>query len=336
MSRIKTTMEKHTINWLKKKSEKNQLDFTISIQRKEVWDLEHKSNLIGAILLGIPLESLLFEEEGDKDGYKVLDGKQRSTTILSYLRDEFAISDKCKIAEIGDFEIIGKKFSDLDEDLQETILEFELSISTMRPLSEDDRELVFFMRNQAVALTNIELTRVLLGSSSMKVVEDLAKHNFISKTAVGSETNRKKCIDQQVVIECLLVDSEHELGFSSKDLKKYAEILKADGISDEAKDKIIKTFDYLDKVFAEKSKLLKKVHIPMIYKVAQVAIENEIATNVFNKWVEKFFEFLKNNPENEYQYAVSNSSAQLSQVKKRTEFMMADFDKNVINFSIDI
>ena len=325
---IKTTMEKHTINWLNRKNNKGLLDFTISIQRKEVWDVEHKSNLIGAILVGIPVESLLFEEDGE-GGYLVLDGKQRSTTLLKFINDEFEISPKCKIQEVDGEIIINKKFSELSENLRDEILEFELSISTSRPLSEDERELLFFMRNQAVSLTNIELTRVLLGSNSMKIVEELSNHKFLDKTAIGSVASKNKCKDQQVILECLLLDSKLELGFSSKDLRAFSEVLKEKGISKEEKDNVIKTFNYLDLAVVEKSKYLKKIHIPMVYSIAQIAMERNIPTEVFYVWMESFFKHLKLNPDNEYNNAVSSSSASLLHVKKRISYMLDYFNKNI-------
>lgn len=325
---IRTTMEKHTINWLNKKNSKGMLDFTISIQRKEVWDIEHKSNLIGAILIGIPVESLLFEEDGE-GGYYVLDGKQRSTTILRYLNDEFEISSKCKVADVNGECITGKKFSELSEELQDEILEFELSVSTLRPLTEDERETLFFMRNQAVSLTNIELTRVLLGSDSMKIVEDLSNHNFLNKTAIGSVASKNKCKDQQVVLECLLLDSKKELGFGSKDLRQFAEELKEEGITESQKQTVIDTFEYLDLAILEKSRHLKKIHIPMVYSVAQVAMEQDVPGEAFFAWMEGFFESLKENPDNEYNNAVSSSSASLLQVKKRNVYMLNHFNENI-------
>lgn len=325
---IKSSVNKHTVNWLKKMSKRNALDFTISIQRKEVWDLEHKSNLIGAILLGVPIESLLFEEDNN-EGFLVLDGKQRSTSILQFLNDEYAISNKCKIREINGQSIVGLKFSELPEDFQEDILETELSVSTVRPLTDEDRELLFFMRNQAIALTNIELTRVLLGGSAMKDVEDLSSHNFISKTAVGSTSHKNKCTDQQVVLECIQLDDGLEFGFDSKSIKEYAEIVNEKGISKEQKDNVLKVFNYLDKAIEEKSKHLKKVHIPMIYSVAKKAIELEVEGRVFEYWMNEFFNYLKENPDNEYNQAVANSSAKLTQVKKRIKFMNEHFDENL-------
>lgn len=328
---IRTTMEKHTINWLIRKETKGALDFSISIQRKEVWDLEHKSNLIGAVLFGIPLESLLFEEDG-QGGYLVLDGKQRSTTIIRYLRGEFAISDKCKIKEINGESIIGKKFSELSEELQEELLEVELPISTLRPLTEDEREILFFMRNQAVSLTNIELTRVLLGNSAMNAVEELSANNFFNKTAIGSIAEKNKCKDQQVVLECLLLDCDKELGFSSKDLMAFAEDLKIEGISENQKKNMIDTFKYLDYAIYEKLSCLKKIHIPMVYKVAQEAIKRDLPGEVFFAWMNSFFDFIKENPNNEYNSAVSSSSAKLVQVRKRINYMLNHFNQYIDDY----
>lgn len=325
---IKTTMEKHTINWLRRENRKGNLDFSISIQRKEVWDLEHKSNLIGAILLGVPVESLLFEEDGE-GGYAVLDGKQRSTTLLKFINDEFEISPKCKIQTVQGENLVGKKFSELSEGLKDEILEFELSISTLRPLTEEEREIVFFMRNQAVSLTSVELTRVLLGSSSMAKVEKLSKHSFFKKTGLSTVASINKCKDQQVVLECILLDTGKNLGFSSKDIRKFAEEIKEEGIDDSLENKFISTFNYLDSAIPEKSKYLKKIHIPMVYSVAQLAMKDNIPGEVFFDWMESFFKFLKENPENEYTNAVSSSSALLLNVRKRIDFIQRHFRDNV-------
>jgi len=56
---IKSNLEKHTVSWLKRQDAEGKLNKNISIQRKEVWDAEKKSNLIISLLLDIPVESLL-------------------------------------------------------------------------------------------------------------------------------------------------------------------------------------------------------------------------------------------------------------------------------------
>jgi hypothetical protein len=83
---IKSNPETHTVIWLKHQDDDGILHKNISIQRKEVWDAEKKSNLIVSLLLDIPNESLLFEESED-GSFNVLDGKQRTLTLCAFVAD---------------------------------------------------------------------------------------------------------------------------------------------------------------------------------------------------------------------------------------------------------
>lgn len=318
---IKSTMEKHELRWLIKMNRNKKLDFSIAIQRKEVWDLKHKSNLIVSALLGVPIESLLFEENGIDDGYLVLDGKQRGTSFLQYVRGDYAIDNSCKIKQIDGVDVIGKFFNELPENLQDRLLETELTISALRPLTEDERETIFFMRNQAVALKNTELTRVLLGSANMDIVHQLCKHEFFTKCSITT----KGYIDQQLTMECLLLETGKDYGFSGSDMSKFAEELKLEGISDELKEKLITVFDYLNIAFVEKYRPLKKIHIPMIYSVAKIAIKDGLKPEEFFIWVKKFFEDTMGD-DNDYVRAYSNSSAVKANVKIRIAYAVEHYN----------
>ena len=120
---IKSNLEKHTISWLKRQDTEGKLNKNISIQRREVWDAEKKSNLIISLLLDIPIESLLFEE-AEGNSHNVLDGKQRTLTLCAFVADEFALSPKIRIKELDGLSLVGLKFSMLPEVLQNQILEY--------------------------------------------------------------------------------------------------------------------------------------------------------------------------------------------------------------------
>lgn len=319
---IKSTTEKHTAGWLLRISNNNKLDFTISIQRKEVWDRKHKSNFIAALLCGIPIESFLFEEDKD-DNYYVIDGKQRSLTILSFMRDEFEISTKCRISKIGKEEIIGKKYSELSVNLQETLKEYELSIQIMRPLTEDERELVFFMRNQAIPLTNMELVRVALGSKALKIMQELSEHPFIEKANISQ--NRYQ--HQQVVLECCILESGQECNFIGENLINFASALKNDGLDKSIKNDVKKVFDFLDSSLPEKKSYLRKVHIPAVYMVAKKAMEEKYNSKKFEQWLEKFFEDIKGS-DNKYTKAADSGINQWKNINIRITFMIKHFEEN--------
>lgn len=322
---IRSNMEKHTLNWLVRQNKMKNLDFTISIQRKEVWDKEHKSNLIVSALLGVPIESLLFEEDGT-GGYLVLDGKQRGTSLIQFIRGDYPISDNVKVKEINGVNIVGLYFNEFPDEFQELLKETELTISVLRPLSEDERETIFFMRNQAVSLTRVELTRVLLGGESMNKIQVLCGHQFIDKTNIS----RKKYLDQQIMMEILLLETGKDYGFSSKDMKVFAEEVKVEGISDEMIAKINNTLNYLDKSIPNKNRSLRKIHIPMVYMVAKEALAKDIQPSVFNEWVDKFFNDIKCE-ENEYIDACNNGSAIKNNVRKRLNYIKNHFAENIIH-----
>jgi len=320
---IKSTMEKHELRWLVRMNNYKKLDFSIAIQRKEVWDLKHKSNLIASVLIGIPIESLLLEEDGVDDGYLVLDGKQRGTSFIQYVRGDYAIDSTCKIQEIDEVNIIGKYFSDLPEGLQNRLLDSELTFSVLRPLSEDERETIFFMRNQAVALKNTELTRVLLGSVNMDIVHSLCSHEFFTKCNIST----KGYVDQQLTLECLLLETGKDYGFSGADMSKFAEELKTEGISNELKETLTKVFDYLNNALVEKFRLLRKIHVPMVYSVAKIAMINGLSPEEFLIWVKKFFEDTMGD-NNDYVKAYSNSSAVKANVQRRIVYMTEHYQNN--------
>lgn len=320
---IRSNMEKHTLNWLVRQNKMRNLDFSISIQRKEVWDKEHKSNLIVSALLGVPIESLLFEEDGT-GGYLVLDGKQRGTSLIQFIRGDYPISEKVKVKEINGVNIVGLYFNEFPEEFQEILKETELTISVLRPLSEDDRETIFFMRNQAVSLTRVELTRVLLGGESMNKIQVLCGHEFIDKTNIS----RKKYLDQQVMMEILLLETGKDYGFSSKDMKSFAEEIKEEGISDEMMAKINLTLNYLDSAIPGKNRSLRKIHVPMVYMVAKKAMADNVEPSIFNEWVEKFFSDIKGD-ENDYIDACNNGSAMKNNVRKRLNYITKHFDETI-------
>jgi hypothetical protein len=323
---IKFTTEKHTVSWLLRKSIGNALDFTIAIQRKEVWDDMHKSNLIASVLLGVPIESLLFEEDGE-DGYLVLDAKQRSLTLISFLKDGFSISDKCKVSKIDGVDIIGKKFSELSQDMQEKIKECELPISTLRPLTEDEREIVFFMRNQQVPLSKMELIRSVLGSRALEIVEKLTAHNFMTKINLStSKTNRYQ--DLQVILEIMMHELDKDCSHSGSDLTEFAKEIREAGVSKELMEKVFKVFSYMDEAFTKKVKALRKVHVSTMYVVGKRAFSDGVAPKTFDNWVMKFFADIKGN-DNEYNQATDSGVNQKQNIKKRIAFALKHYEENI-------
>lgn len=75
----------------------NQIIVNRKYQRKLVWSEDEKARLIDSILKGYPIPLILFAEFVGDDGktyYEVLDGMQRLNAIVSFIENEYPVSEK--------------------------------------------------------------------------------------------------------------------------------------------------------------------------------------------------------------------------------------------------
>jgi hypothetical protein len=319
---IKSNSETHSVSWLDRQNQEGKLNKNISIQRKEVWDHEKKSNLIVSLLLDIPVESLLLEES-EGDSWNVLDGKQRTLTLCSFLDDKFPLSRRIRVKEIDDFTLVGATFSSLPDKLKTKILDYELTISVLRPLNSDERAEVFFMRNQAVALTKMDLSLVVLGEQAMDTFDRLLEHNFMKQKIKLTEPARRKHNDLQVLLQYLILRYRPEMGFSGTEIMSFCDEIK-NGEPELPADEISEVLNYLDEALPEKCKYLKKAHIPVTLFVARAAIDMGMPPDSFGRRLDGFFEHLEENTE--YVATYSSGSAKRSSVQPRVKILSGILD----------
>lgn len=314
---IQSHREPHTVGWLKNKDEENKLLKDISIQRKDVWDVKRKSDLIVSVLLDIPIESLLYEERGG-DTYNVLDGKQRTLTLCSYVNNEFVLSPKIKVSTVQDTNLIGLRFEELPEEMRKKIMDYELSISVLRQLTEEERAIVFFMRNQAVSLSKIDLSRAALGSDALKRLSELCNHSFMTAKINMSAPARRKHDDLTVIMQYLLLKTRQTAGFSGAEIMSLCDDIKNNEVSFDEKE-IQTILAYLDEAIIEKKPFLKKVHLPIIIFTAQKAMHSNVTPADFGAALLDFFADLKD--DSDYMIACKEGSAKNTSVQKRVKGM---------------
>lgn len=314
---IKSNLEKHTVNWLAKQNKEGKLNKSISIQRREVWDAEKKSNLIISLLLDIPLESLLFEE-ADKGSHNVLDGKQRTLTLCSFLEDRFALSPKVRVKELDGLPLVGLKFSDLTEELQGRITEYELSISILRALNEEERATVFFMRNQAAPLSKMDLSLVVLGEEAMNTFNKLCSHRFMEEKIKLTAPAVRKHDDLRIMLQYMILRQRPDMGFSGTEIMRYCDAIK-NGEAAIPWTEIMDVMDYLDEALEVKRKYLKKVHVPLVMYTAWTARKAGMSPDDFGARLDAFFEDLSDG--GEYMLACQSGSAKRGNVQRRVQIM---------------
>ena len=87
-----------------------QLDIEPPWQRKDVWPLKKKRELIKSLILGIPLPSIILHKKSGR--WSIIDGKQRLTAIVQYLRNEFKLP--AFPATVGPLRESSRAFYDLE------------------------------------------------------------------------------------------------------------------------------------------------------------------------------------------------------------------------------
>ena len=187
MKTIKVEKGFYTTFELKRKHDKDLLILDSDFQRKAVWSLHQKRELIESILMGLPLPIFYFNE--DKKGRLiVIDGRQRLTALFEFISPRLPQNgdngfklEKLKI--LTDFK--GMSFVDLEPILQAKIEDYQIMAHVIQPPTPDRIKFDIFDRvNRAgTQLNKQEIRNALYQGNATKLLIDLSKNDsFILAT----------------------------------------------------------------------------------------------------------------------------------------------------------
>lgn len=130
-----------------------QLELAPKFQRRSVWSDNARSYLMDTIICGKPIPKVFIRQKLNSKTKKsireVVDGQQRLRTILSYLKDGFQISKKHN-QDYG-----GVYFSQLHDDIQSNLLNYEISVDLLVNLPDEEVLDVFSRLNSYSVTLNI-------------------------------------------------------------------------------------------------------------------------------------------------------------------------------------
>lgn len=174
------------VGWLKAGS----LNLSPSFQRRSVWRKGAKSYLVDTVVRGFPMPIIFLREKGVnihtlESNREVVDGQQRIRTLVSFIqpkllkdfdpdRDEFTVSDA------HNDELADMKFTELEDELQQRILNYEFSVHVL-PASTDDRQVLQIfarMNSTGVKLSPQELRNAKFYGQFKTFAYDLAFANL--------------------------------------------------------------------------------------------------------------------------------------------------------------
>ena len=174
--RILTQSSDPEIKSLYDKWKRGKLILQPDFQRKYVWDNKKASKLIESALMFIPLPIFYFAEESNGQ-QSVIDGQQRLTAFFSYLDGAFPDGKTFKLTGLTAFpEFNRKKFSDLDEEIQDKIQDFTVRTITILKGSDPDLKFEIFERlnTGSVPLNDMEIRNCVYRGSYLAVLKELA------------------------------------------------------------------------------------------------------------------------------------------------------------------
>ena len=131
-----------TVNQLMAMVAEGQILVAPEYQRHFVWDDERQSNLIESIFLGIPVPSL-FMATNDDASWEVIDGLQRITSLVNFIRPTFKNPEKdvakqtLKISHLGKLALLnGATYAVLPETIKLSFSTRPIRITVLNDLSD--------------------------------------------------------------------------------------------------------------------------------------------------------------------------------------------------------
>lgn len=322
--------------------EKKVLSFDHPIQRKsEQWSDTQKSLLIHSMLANYPVPNIYVLREDSQEldeknkpvfNYFVMDGKQRLTSVLSYIWGEFPLDENIPaiIIEDVEYQIAGKYFCDLDEPVQYEIKRYKFDIIAFEECSNREIEEIFFRLNNSTPLTKSQVAKAKVGVEIAELINGLLTSKFFTVSCNFSKAQLKASDDQKVLIQSMmLLDTNNVPDFELKDFSENSILEYSESIRGTYTDKqsnILKSaIQYLTDAFPEKNKQLRKISIPTLVYMADIAEDKEIKPMYFRQWFEFFTE--EDELMEDYKTFCSTGSTKLEKVQGRLAVMTKSFCK---------
>lgn len=322
---MKTSSKERTLQWITNQHKKGNISFSHKLQRPiGQWSPKMKSLLIHSLLSGFPVNPIyVVDQEGT---LYTLDGSQRTSTCISYINNEFSLSKDTPNIVIqskengesvsNEYEIAGKKFKKLDEEVQSTLLACSLEFCTLSDYTDSEVKEMFRRQNSQKPL-NGKLLRIVHESDAFSdAVYSLANHPFMDKLV--TPTQRKNGTDRDLIIQTLMLICTNQdrdfTSFRAKDIDIFVQDYADESLS--KVDTLKEAMDKFDEAFDEIK--IPITSIPMVlYSGYRITKDKKS----FSRLIELINEFLVGYDTNEdYKQYVQSGTSSSENVRGRLDY----------------
>lgn len=244
-------------------------------QREFVYDLEQAESVIHTVLKGFPL-NVMYWVKVDEDSYEILDGQQRTLSVMQYLKHQFAIT-------LNDNKYY---FDSLPDDKYEAIVNYEFMVYICEGNESEKLEWFNVVNIAGEKLTEQELRNsVYTGKWLSNAKKYFSKRNCAAKGLsdryIVGDPNRQELLKKALEGIC-----EYQ---GIKDVTEYMTLHQSDDDADELWQYFQDVIHWIEKIFPNYYKDMKGLEWCHLY--------NKYSSNTYNSSVMK--EEMKNLHEDE-------------------------------------
>lgn len=167
-------------------------------QRNLVWTSKQKNEFIESILMGIPVPGMYFFEN-DQGIKQIVDGRQRITTIISFMNNEFTLKNLTILLDFNN-----KKFNELEPIYRSKIERYQILVYVIEPPTPERVKYDIFDRvnRGGTLLNNQEMRNALYFGKSTKLLQELSATKIFLK-ATDNAVSPKRMRDKYIILRFL-------------------------------------------------------------------------------------------------------------------------------------
>ena len=190
-----------TIGWINELNNNGLLEINPDFQRRAVWLEKERSQLMDTVVSCLPFPEVYYQIVTDPDTgkqkYIVVDGQQRTTTILMFINNNFALPDKGIYA--------GKYFRDLDVASKEKFWNYKVVIRFLKQTNDAEIRYLFQRLNtNNMKLTDQELRNARYSGKFKELCERIADSPFFQSISLFTAREVRRMVDIEYVSELVL------------------------------------------------------------------------------------------------------------------------------------
>ena len=241
--------DKISIASIIKKIDRHTIRFDHPLQREsDQWSPSMKGNLVSDILQGNKLHPLIFAEQVI-NGVPIiwdLDGKQRCTNAYTFSKNGYKVSKTIRrwmikyqtiakdengndildengfpVAVNAEFDIRGKKFSDLPEELKDRFLDYSFNYDQYLNCSEEDIGYHIERYNDGKPMTSPQKGITKLGTEYAELVKSISNMPFFKDMAGYKLSEFKNGTIDRVVVQSIMAANYLDRWTKLEDMCKY-------------------------------------------------------------------------------------------------------------------